>query len=200
MTEQTQTTEKQHGFTEAPASWNIRYRVNGFDEQLTLRGESFASIKDQVDAARAYVKTNFAPGARAAADAVNTEPTEPAALTAPPAGSGAQATAAAPSTPTALASAGKLHAITITKLEVVPRADGRVDLKFYGAGHKYPDLLSTRTPENAVELLAATGQWTQQHFAGAGVYQVKMLIEWTESEKRNAQGNPYRDIVSAQPA
>lgn len=47
---------KQHGFTEAPASWNIKFRLNGLEEQLTLRGESYAEIQPTIDKARAYVK------------------------------------------------------------------------------------------------------------------------------------------------
>jgi len=34
-----------NGYTEAPASWNVRYRTpEGFDAMLTLRGESGAEL------------------------------------------------------------------------------------------------------------------------------------------------------------
>lgn len=55
MAEQENTTRF---FTEAPASWNIKYRVNGLEEMLTLRGDSYAAIVADVDRAREYVATH----------------------------------------------------------------------------------------------------------------------------------------------
>lgn len=74
-TDQPQPTAKQHTFTEAPASWNIRYRVNGFDEQITLRGDTYAEIKPSIDKAREYVRgiVKADPLPKAAADAINTD-------------------------------------------------------------------------------------------------------------------------------
>lgn len=64
-----------HTFTEAPASWNIRYRNNGRDEQITIRGNSYAEIVKSIDAARDYVKAHsdtMTPIAKIT-DAINTE-------------------------------------------------------------------------------------------------------------------------------
>lgn len=68
MTEQTN-----HNFSEAPASWNIKYRIKGFDEMITLRGNSYAEIAPQADKAREWVHQHTAPGVSATADAVNTD-------------------------------------------------------------------------------------------------------------------------------
>ena len=41
-----------NGFTEVPASWNVRYRTpEGFDAMLTLRGESGAELLPKTEAA-----------------------------------------------------------------------------------------------------------------------------------------------------
>jgi len=90
--------------------------------------------------------------------------------------------------------------VAISRLEVAPRADGRVDLRFFGTGHKYADITAVREPDSAVHMLSATGAWTPQHFASVAVYNVAMIIEWTPSEKKNSKGNPYKDIVAIRPA
>lgn len=44
------------GFTEAPASWNVRYRTaEGFDAMLTLRGESGDEVLPKAEAAIAWL-------------------------------------------------------------------------------------------------------------------------------------------------
>lgn len=91
---------------------------------------------------------------------------------------------------------GYIHAV---KLEVVPSADGKVALKWYGAGHQYPDITSTRPADKVLELLRATGDWTEDHIKMVGTYQVRHKIAWRESEKMNSKGKPYRDIVSIIP-
>ena len=40
MTDQIETTQQAHTFTEAPASWNVKYSINGFECMLTLRANS----------------------------------------------------------------------------------------------------------------------------------------------------------------
>lgn len=71
--------EKQRTWNEAPASWNIRYRVNGFDEQITLRGDTYHELQPTIDAARAYVGKliGAAPSAKSTSDALNVEPSPP---------------------------------------------------------------------------------------------------------------------------
>jgi hypothetical protein len=67
--------EMKRTWTEAPASWNIRYRISGFDEQITLRGESYAELVTHIDAARAYVGKliGAAPSAKTAIEAINVD-------------------------------------------------------------------------------------------------------------------------------
>lgn len=122
----------------------------------------------------------------------------PAASTAPQDGQppAPSAPAGQPAQANGNGSNGYIHA---TKLEIVPSADGKVALKWYSAGHQYPDITSTRPADKAVELLRATGDWTPEHVKMVGTYQVRHKIAWRESEKMNSKGKPYRDIVSLIP-
>lgn len=47
-------------FTEAPASWNVRYIMNGYDCQLTLRGESGADLLSRTAKALDWLQTSGA--------------------------------------------------------------------------------------------------------------------------------------------
>jgi len=77
-----------------------------------------------------------------------------------------------------------------TKFEIVPRADGKADMKFYEAGHRYPDLYSTMTIEYCVNYMTPTGEWTEQHFKQYGTYDVNYRVKWKNSDKLNSKGNP----------
>lgn len=88
--------------------------------------------------------------------------------------------------------------IIANKINIVPRADGRVSIEFYGAGHKYYDLMRICTPEQAVELLRPVGGFTVEHMGKAQVYDkgVNLEIKWLPSERLNSAGNPYKNIFS----
>lgn len=178
-------TDKQRTWTEAPASWNIKYRINGFDEQITLRGDSYGDIIDHVDAARQYVSKllGAAPSNKAAADALNTEPPAPVASIA----------TAAP----ASAIGGTFH---IAKMTVTPRADSKVELAFFEAGHQYADIKAIKTPPECAAMLRPIGDWKPEHFGKAGEYPVTCVIDWTPSANLNKSGKPYKNIVSVKPA
>jgi len=47
-------------FTEAPASWNVKYIVNGYDCMLTLRGESGADLLGKTAKALEWLQANGA--------------------------------------------------------------------------------------------------------------------------------------------
>lgn len=71
--------ETKRTWTEAPASWNIKFRINGFEEQITLRSDSYSEIVPTIDKARAYVTglIGAAPSRKATEDAVNVESPAP---------------------------------------------------------------------------------------------------------------------------
>jgi hypothetical protein len=49
-----------HSFPEAPASWNIRYSLDGYDCQITLRGETGREVLTAATAAIDYLKARGA--------------------------------------------------------------------------------------------------------------------------------------------
>jgi hypothetical protein len=63
-----------HSHTEAPASWNVRYRVSGYDCTLTLRGESGKDLLDKAAAALKWLEEN---GAQASGYSPKAETTKP---------------------------------------------------------------------------------------------------------------------------
>ncbi len=63
-----------HSHTEAPASWNCRYRMNGYDCTLTLRGETGKDLLDKAAAAIKWLEEN---GALASGFTPKIEPTKP---------------------------------------------------------------------------------------------------------------------------
>ena len=54
---------KAPNFTEAPASWNVRYNLGGYDCQLTLRGDNGSEVLTKAQAALKWLSEN---GAQAA--------------------------------------------------------------------------------------------------------------------------------------
>lgn len=83
-----------------------------------------------------------------------------------------------------------------TKLGIEPRTDGRSYFKFYGSGHKFPDLSAVLAPDQAVKMMAHLAQWTPEHFMKAVEYDVKYRVGWKNSETLNSKGNPYKNIVA----
>jgi len=118
----------------------------------------------------------------------------------PPASSQHDAPAqAAGSQPSAPAADGVQEFIA-TKFEIVPRADGKAEMKFYADGHKFPDLYSVMNTEYCIKNMAATGAWTEQHFKQVATYDVNYRVKWKNSDKLNSKGNPYKDLISVEPA
>lgn len=107
----------------------------------------------------------------------------PAVIVPPASGSGAGQPAPA---------SGILRAV---KMDIAPRADGKVDIKFFGEGHKFADLTKVAAVDQAILFLAPIGAYTAQHLAVSASYQVSVDVRWAESERRNSKGNPYKDIL-----
>ena len=87
--------------------------------------------------------------------------------------------------------------LAVSKVEIVPKPDGKAELKFYGAGHKYPDLYATRS----IAVWAEEIGWDVSAFAAAITYDTTdvgksptMEVGYTLSDKLNTKGNPYKDI------
>lgn len=91
---------------------------------------------------------------------------------------------------------GQLKTIRAVRMDVMPKPDGKVTLEWYMDGHKFADIYTTRTLDNAVNLLLPTGAWTADHLKEAQTYSVRHVITWRDSEKLNSKGNPYKDLVS----
>lgn len=187
-------------FNEAPAV--VFTQLYGLKENqivqfnLTIRAATPESAMDGIIRGIQYAQEHYklstirpetgVPGPAAPSAPQNGQPTTP----------GAPAPAGQPAQTNGNGSTGYIHA---TKLEIVPSADGKVALKWYSAGHQYPDITSTRPADKAVELLRATGDWTTDHVKAVGTYQVRHKIAWRESEKMNSRGNHYKDVVSLIP-
>ncbi len=102
---------------------------------------------------------------------------------------------ASPATP-ALSTNNSVKTIHAVRMDVQPKPDGKVTLEWYADGHKFADIYTTRTVENAVNLLSATGAWTPEHLGKAQSFTVTHIITWKDSEKLNSKGNPYKDLIN----
>lgn len=168
-------------FTEAPYSGNVRARIAGYDWQLTIRASDSKTFLDKINGLMVWLNNN-------ADRAVNVETPHAPTVSAP-----------APVVPSANVAAPQtsiVNTFQIVKMQVAPRADGKVDLKFFEAGHQYPDISTSKTAADAVNLLKATGKWEPFHFAQAAEFNVNFVLTWKNSAKLNSKGNPYKDIVT----
>src|SRR3990167_6871415 len=119
--------------------------------------------------------------------------------TRPPAAEAHRAAAPGRAAPPVAAAAWLLELVA-TKLEVTPKPEGRVELKFYSTGHKFPDLYANGSAENMAKMLASTGGWTvDEHLRKAASFDVNMRVKYTLSKKLNSKGNPFKDIVAVEP-
>lgn len=96
---------------------------------------------------------------------------------------------------TAPANGNGVLSVTSSELRVTPRTDGKVDLAFWNAGRKYEEIKATKSPDDAIRLLAPTGVWTKDNFTAVGTFGLPVSIEYRLSDKRNSKGNPYKDIL-----
>ena len=90
-------------------------------------------------------------------------------------------------------SSGIFH---VTKLEVTPRADGKVTLGFFEPGHKWADITKVCTVDVAISTLAPLGDFTEEHLRVPAVFDdIFAEIRWIDSENLNSKGKPYKNIV-----
>jgi hypothetical protein len=107
--------------------------------------------------------------------------------------------AQAPQAPSTTPTAGGV--ILAERMTLTPRPDGKMDVCFYSAGHKYPDLKATWTPAQAAARLSATGKaWNEHNAAIAGDYAVQYKVSWVPSSNLNKNGVPYKNITEIGPA
>lgn len=176
-------------WTDAPNSANVRATIDGHEWQVTIRADTFKELADRITWVNGWIDKhgngkgkNPAPANPAPIAAQVSAPIAPAAP--------APATQATP----------QIFTMQIERMETTPRSDGKVDAKFFQAGHQYPDLTAAKAPDALVAMLAQTGQWTAAHFAAATQYPVKWIIEWVNSDKLNKNGKPYKNIVAIKAA
>lgn len=87
-----------------------------------------------------------------------------------------------------------------TKLAVTIRPDGKTQVGLYGTGDKYARCVVINTSEAVANAFAKCGAWQPQHFAGPATYNVNIKVSWRNSEKLNANGKPYKNVTSLDPA
>lgn len=197
--EQTQQEAQKHPngrtWTEAPASLTVKAHVHGRDTMLTLRGDSGADVLRAADALFDWLDKHAPTPEKRYEAARAPEGTLPAPI--------------APGTPTPADTRGASQPastnpqiVIVSRMEVTPRADGKVDAKFFAVGHEYPDIYTTREPAIMASMLKSGtgGEWTPEHFKVASAYDVSFVIEWQPSEKLNRNGKPYKNIVGIRPA
>jgi hypothetical protein len=183
-------------------------REEKFNLQTTVRGAlTPGQIKLHLAAVKAALTAAVELGghAKAVGRAVLEENSAAAMQTvSAPAGNGW--TPPAPTGPVSMTVAGGGFAsaerltIIANKLEIAPRADGKVDLKWYAPGHQYPDIYMTRTVAETLAALRPTGEWLPEHLSKAEEYPVSHAVDYTLSAKLNKNNKPYKDIVAVRPA
>ena len=85
----------------------------------------------------------------------------------------------------------------IVKVSVEMREDGRPQVKFYQAGHQWPDNTAVMKPEQFAKMFEPLGaEWTEEDFTKNGVFEgISFKLHWTESEKVNTKGNRYKNVT-----
>lgn len=84
----------------------------------------------------------------------------------------------------------------VVYIEVLPQADGKTEVKFFGNDKKqphnqYPDVYSKRVAADHIKNMPFLDSAI---FSKAGNYTVSLVLGYTLSAKTNAKGNPYKDI------
>lgn len=94
--------------------------------------------------------------------------------------------------------AGQKEELSIesVKLSVEPKTNERATLKFYEAGHKFPDLyVNNWTHEDLIKLLSGAANFSAEHLRTASDYDMKMRVFYVLSDKLNSKKNPYKDVI-----
>lgn len=96
--------------------------------------------------------------------------------------------------PVAKSTEPDVNTMTIVRMEITPRPDGRADVVMYDARSKYPNLsIKNWKIDNILEIFPE--QWSVGDFIAADVVSGSWAVHWKESSNLNAKGNPYKDVV-----
>lgn len=168
-----------------------------FNLQTTFRGNPQAV---EIEAHLAAVKIALAQvveiGGHAkpvGQQAAQPAPVKPAPAPAAKPGAPAPPTGTTPVKPSAapVAQAGpkEILKLEFVKISVIPKTDGKCELQFFGAGHKFPDIYATRAVAKWAEELG----WPDTAFVTT-VYEQAGKVGYVLSDKVNSKGNRYKDI------
>ena len=167
----------------------------GFNFQTTVRGNpTTAEIQAHIDTVKTIAHTVVQVGGQP--KSVGQQPQVAAQAAPAPAPTNGNAPAPAPVAPVAPTQvAGPLTFVAV-KMTVEPKPDGKARVSFFEAGHKFPDLYSTRKAEEWAITLSACGAWTAAHFAVANEFTLTPphRVTYHLSEKTNKAGKPYKDL------
>lgn len=170
-------------------NWTMLDR-NGANVQVTMRATFAASWPGLMKHRAAFMEKALENGWTIPGKAQ----AQPSGL--PPAPVAPQA-APAPEAATPPPGGKQVQEIVATRIEVTPKPDGKAELKFYGAGDKYPRIYSTKPAATWESILG----WAASNFGQALTIQqhpdgraLRLTIGYTLSEKLNSQGKPYKDI------
>lgn len=186
--------ELQQSVAQPEAGFSLNWQmVDGYNStvQVTMRTAHVADWPDVMKRRKEFMEQATkngwnVPGRLPSAAA-------PVAAVAQPAAPNGHAPTAAKPAP----AAGEVLTLVAASMEVTPKPDGKVELKFFEAGHKYPDIYANGTVENMLKLLAPTGDWTADLLSTATSYDgLAYTVRYTLSKKLNSKGNPYKDIVN----
>jgi hypothetical protein len=83
----------------------------------------------------------------------------------------------------------------INKITVISRDDGKMQADLFAPNLKFKVLSVIGNAEKLAEVFGAKG-FTAAHFAGPSTYPVTMKVTWKASDKLNANGQPYKNVVS----
>jgi hypothetical protein len=152
--------------------------------QVTFRGSTCKDWPEVSGQASEFVKAKLAQGWKFNVPAPAPKQSE-------------SAPQAAPTSAPAQPSAGvAVTEVRVVYMEVLPQADGKTEVKFFGNDKKqphnqYPDVYSKRMAQDHVKAMPFLDP---NIFGRAGNYAVSLVLGYTLSAKTNAKGNPYKDV------
>lgn len=103
----------------------------------------------------------------------------------------------APAPPAAGWAGGQAQQVmVITKIEITPKPDARVDVFLYAPGHRFPDLrINNWTAQSVLEnIFAPNTGWDLAKLQAAGEYVGNWNVTWENSTRLNTKGVPYKDV------
>ncbi len=112
-----------------------------------------------------------------------------------PAAPAKTATQMATQTATSAPATGCEVVLVVEKIKIVPSADGRHQVQFFGPNRKFADITWYTDEGRAIAGLAVVAGFGTEHFKMAGEYALACKAIYTLSSKLNSKGTPYKDFV-----